>query len=173
MGSTGRERLHWKAESQAPTVLAGLAPLGMIGQSGRTNHDGREKMEGGCQCGAVRYVAEGEPINSGICHCETCRRIASAPRLPFVGMPSAGFRFTRGAPVDYASSPGVTRSFCGRCGSPLTYRRRDTPGELDVMTVSLDNPSSVPPTFHVWTSEALDWDRLAGDLPAYPRTRNG
>ena len=26
-------------------------------------------------------------------------------------MPSAGFRYTRGAPVDYTSSPGVTRSF--------------------------------------------------------------
>jgi len=130
-------------------------------------------MEGGCLCGAVRYAAEGEPINSGVCHCETCRRTASAPGLPFVGVPSAGFRFTRGAPVDYASSPGVTRSFCGTCGSPLTYRRDDTPAELDVMTVSLDDPSAAPPTFHVWTSEALDWDHLAGDLPAYPRTRNG
>ena len=106
-------------------------------------------------------------------HCETCRRAASAPRLPFTGVRSADFRFTRGAPVDYASSPGVTRSFCGTCGSPLTYRRDDSPDELDVMTVSLDNPNAVPPTFHVWTSEALDWDRLTGELPSYLRSRDG
>jgi hypothetical protein len=87
-------------------------------------------------------------------------------------VPSVGFRYTRGAPVDYTSSPGVTRNFCGRCGSPLTYRRDDTPDELDIMTVSLDNPNAIPPTFHVWTSEALDWDRLTGDLTGYLRSRN-
>lgn len=130
-------------------------------------------MEGGCQCGAVRYVVAGGPISSGICHCKTCRRVASAPRLPFVSVPSAGFRFLRGAPVDYASSPDVTRSFCGRCGSPLTNRREDAPNELDVMTVSLDDPDAVPPTFHVWVDEALAWDRLAGDLPTFPRSRGG
>ena len=96
-------------------------------------------MQGGCLCGAVRYAVEGPPLSTGVCHCETCRRAASAPRLPFVGVLSAGFRFTRGAPVDYPSSPGVTRSFCGKCGSPLTYRRNDAPDELDVMTVSLDD----------------------------------
>ena len=130
-------------------------------------------MEGGCLCGAVRYAIEDQVLNSGICHCSTCQRAASAPRLPFVGVPSAGFSLTRGTPVDYGSSPGVTRSFCGQCGSPLTYHRDDTPDELDVMTVSLDDPGAVPPTFHVWTSEAVGWDRLAGDLPAHPRSRHG
>jgi len=129
-------------------------------------------MEGGCLCGAVRYAIAGKPISSGICHCETCRRTGSAPALPFVGVSSAGFRFTRGRPVDYASSSGVIRSFCGRCGSPLTYRRSDAPDELDVMTVSLDNPAAVAPTFHVWVSEALPWDRFGGDLPAYPGARH-
>ncbi|WP_408870840.1 GFA family protein [Gluconacetobacter takamatsuzukensis] len=130
-------------------------------------------MEGGCLCGDVRYVVEGEVVSSGICHCETCRRVASAPRLPFVGVKDSCFRYIRGVPVDYVSSPGVIRSFCGRCGSPLTYRREDAPGERDVMTVSLDNPNAVPPTFHVWASEALDWDPITGDLPRYPRSRDG
>jgi hypothetical protein len=129
-------------------------------------------MQGGCLCGAVRYAVEGPPLSSGVCHCETCRRAASAPRLPFVGVLSAGFRFTRGLPVDYPSSPGVTRSFCGECGSPLTYRRSDAPDELDVMTVSLDDPNAVPPTFHVWVSEALAWDEIAGPLRQYPRGRD-
>ncbi|WP_373320264.1 GFA family protein [Gluconacetobacter sacchari] len=78
-----------------------------------------------------------------------------------------------GAPVEYSSSPGVIRSFCGRCGSPLTYRRNDAPGELDIMTVSLDNPRLVPPSFHVWTDDALDWDWNTETLTRYPRSRNG
>lgn len=130
-------------------------------------------MVGGCLCGAVRYAIEGQVLNSGICHCRTCQRTASAPRLPFVGVASEAFRLTRGTPVDYGSSPGVTRSFCGRCGSQLTYRRDDTPDEMDVMTMSLDDPGAVPPTFHVWVSAAVDWDRLAGNLPAYQRSRHG
>jgi len=49
--------------------------------------------EGGCLCGAVRYRVEGEPEASDICHCETCRRAASAPTLPFAVFPSARFAF--------------------------------------------------------------------------------
>jgi hypothetical protein len=39
------------------------------------------------------------------------------------------------------------------------------------MTVSLDDPNAIPPAFHVWTSEALAWDRLGGDVPSYPEFR--
>lgn len=130
-------------------------------------------MEGGCLCGAVRYSIEAEPTNSGICHCKTCRRIASATGLPFAGVPTARFRFTRGTPVDYRSSPRATRSFCGCCGSPLTYRADDSPDELDVMTVSLDDPGAAPPTFRVWLDDCLPWDHSPADLPSYPRSRKG
>ena len=67
----------------------------------------------------------------------------------------------------------MSRSFCGRCGSPLTYHRDDTPGELDVMTISLDDPNAFPPAFHIWVGEAVGWDSLAGDLPSHARARNG
>ena len=129
------------------------------------------EMEGGCLCGDVRYVIDDQPINSGICHCRTCQRAASAPRLPFLGVPSGAFRLLKGTPTGYTSSPGVTRSFCGRCGSPLTYRRDDAPDELDVMTLSLDDPAAAPPSFHVWTSQAVAWDRPAKNLPAHARSR--
>ena len=51
--------------------------------------------QGGCLCGAVRYRVEGEPLASGICHCRTCRKAASAPTLPFVVFPADRFAFTR------------------------------------------------------------------------------
>lgn len=128
-------------------------------------------MDGGCLCGAVRYTITGEPSTGGVCHCRTCQRVSSAPRLPFVGVPADDFAFTKGMPAVYRSSPGVSRSFCGLCGSPLTYRRDDAPAELDVMTISLDDPGALPPAFHVWVSEAVSWDSLAGDLPSFARSR--
>jgi len=127
--------------------------------------------EGGCLCGAVRYRVEGEPEASGICHCETCRRAASAPTLPFAVFPSARFAFSLGRPSEYKSSSQVTRTFCGRCGSPLTYRTADAPDRVDVMICSLDDPGSVVPSFHVWVNEKVAWDHVAGELPRFPTSQ--
>ncbi len=127
--------------------------------------------EGGCLCGAVRYKVAGEPLASGICHCQTCRRAASAPTLPFAGFSIANFALTQGEPIEFRSSPYVIRTFCGRCGSPLTYRNEQEPAAIDVMVCSLDDPNALPPTFSVWVSQKLAWDRPAETLPAYGESR--
>lgn len=129
------------------------------------------RHEGGCLCGSVRYEVEGAPLASGICHCRSCRRAASAPTLPFLVFAADRFRITQGRPAEYRSSPGVTRGFCGHCGSPLTWRGEAEPGTVDVTTCSLDDPEAFPPGFHVWTSHRLGWQCLGEGLPTYGTTR--
>ena len=133
--------------------------------------EGAAMREGGCLCGAVRYRVEGEPTASGICHCQTCRRAASAPTLPFAGFTISDFAITQGKPVEFRSSAHVIRTFCSRCGSPLTYFNEREPDSIDVMTCSLDDPNSLPPTFSVWVSQKLAWDRPARGLPAHDEGR--
>jgi hypothetical protein len=133
----------------------------------------QSSLEGGCLCGAVRYRVDGEPVVSAVCHCRTCRKSASAPMLPFLTFPTQRFRFSRGMPADFTSSPGVTCSFCGHCGSPLTYRNDNDPERVDVMTGTLDDPEAFPPKYHVWVSHRLKWIRLADGLPAHETTISG
>jgi hypothetical protein len=57
-------------------------------------------LEGGCYCGAVRYVAEGEPVLRTQCHCRACQYFSGgAPNL-FMLVPAEGFAYTKGAPKD-------------------------------------------------------------------------
>ena len=122
---------------------------------------------GGCFCGAVRYRLSGEPTESLVCHCESCRRIAGSPLVGWITVPKAALHFTRGVAANFRSSPTVVRGFCQTCGTPLTYESTAHPFEVDLTTCSLDDPDAFPPTYHTWTSDAVSWIRLADDLQTY------
>jgi hypothetical protein len=59
---------------------------------------------GGCQCGGVRYVAEGEVLHHAICHCHDCRRSSGAPMVGWIAYKSDGVSVTKGEPKIHASS---------------------------------------------------------------------
>ena len=123
-----------------------------------------EATEGGCLCGAVRYRALGAPSGpSAFCHCRSCRMATGAPITAWVTFLSEKFSFTVGQPIRFRSSPEVIRTFCGACGTSLTYNRygRQT---IDVTTPSLDNPEAFAPTAHVFTSHALSWVHINDQL---------
>jgi len=125
------------------------------------------EREGRCLCGAVRYAVKGDPIWVAHCHCESCRRANSAAFATFAGFRRENFRLLAGEPGRYASSPGVWRSFCARCGSPLTYEGERWPDEVHIHLPSLEDPQSLKPKAHVHVAEQLAWVHLADGLPRY------
>lgn len=127
----------------------------------------RNTMEGGCFCGAVRYRATGEPIVSTICHCKTCRRIAAAPTVAWLTFNRDDLKFVKGQPSQLRSSANVVRTFCGACGTGLTYMSDQFPDQIDVTACSLDDPNAYPPTHHSWMSHDLPWVKSTDGLIAY------
>lgn len=129
------------------------------------------KIGGGCFCGAVRYEVDGEVGNVTVCHCRSCQKIAAAPALPWFTVSANALQWQGAAPLEFASSPGVTRGFCAACGTPLSYRSDQAPGELDVTLCSLDDPAALPPRDHTWTSHRLPWEVIGDGLAQFPRSR--
>lgn len=130
-----------------------------------------KSLQGGCLCGAVRYRVSGKPKNTMVCHCQTCRRAAGAPVVAWLTFASSHFHWTQGKPVAFHSTPPVVRTFCGACGTPLTYAHERSPKTIDVTTCSLDAADSFPPTHHSWMSDNVSWVRFGDRLPTFPRSR--
>ena len=133
----------------------------------------REATGGGCLCGAVRYETRGRPSLSMICHCRSCRRAGGAPAVGWVTFAAGDFALLRGAPVAFHSSPPVTRTFCGTCGTPLTYVHAGRPGEIDVTTATLDAPEAFPPAFHAWVADGIPWAQPTDGRPSHPHGGGG
>lgn len=123
--------------------------------------------KGGCLCGAVRYRVSGVPQATSLCHCESCRRATGGPSLAWAIFLEEAFEITRGELAVYASSPGVERGFCARCGTSLTYARANRPGLFDITTASLDDPGAFPPSKEIWVEERLSWVAANPALPQF------
>lgn len=128
-------------------------------------------LSGRCLCGAVRYQFEGVPLWCAHCHCESCRRQTSAVFASFVGVRSEDIAWSGSGRRRYQSSPGVHRTFCGDCGSPMTYESETRwPGETHLHIGSLDEPNAVAMGAHVHVDEQLSWIEVLDQLPRFGAT---
>ena len=128
---------------------------------------------GRCQCGAIQFEVQGEPVYSALCHCSDCRKSAGAPMVGWALFPEDQVKVT-GEPKSYHSSDHVTRQFCVSCGTGLFYRNAVAfPGMVDIQTATLDDQSIFPPAIHVQWAEAAPWMAAAHELPKFDRYPEG
>jgi hypothetical protein len=122
---------------------------------------------GGCLCGDVRFRADGPAKWTSYCHCRSCRRHTGAPVAAYAGFEAAKVRFTRGALSFFASSAGVRRGFCARCGSAMSYQGDRWPGEIHLHVGAFDDAGPFAPTGHAFADERLPWVHIAAPpMPA-------
>jgi hypothetical protein len=129
-------------------------------------------LEGGCYCGAVRYVAEGEPILQAQCHCRECQYITGGSPNMFVLMPRGGFRYIKGTPKQFSRSDleqPVTREFCAECGTHLVTRPRVT-SALVIKVGTFDDPALFEgPKMAIYTVDMQPFHHVPDGLPAFER----
>jgi hypothetical protein len=108
----------------------------------------------------VRFVATDQSKWMAWCHCQTCRRHGGVPVSVFVAFDRAAYVVTKGEITKFASSAGVERGFCARCGSTLTCERGRRPGETHFHVGAFDQAAKLGLTRHIYPEERLPWLHL-------------
>lgn len=131
------------------------------------------EVSGGCLCGAVRYRLSAEPLMVAVCHCSTCQKNTGSAFSTNLAVPQEAVEIVGDDLATYeeradAESPPFLRSFCARCGSPISGRGEAYPGIVFMKAGTLDDPSWVRPTTHIWCSEQQPWVRIDDGVPHLP-----
>lgn len=131
------------------------------------------EIEGGCNCGAVRYRLSADPITVAVCHCANCRRQSGSAFSVNVIVAEGAMTLTGDLATyedsDTESGQPVLRQFCATCGSPIRSITAASPQIAIVKAGTADEPGRFEPAIHVWTSTALPWVEIPTNLPQFPR----
>lgn len=124
-------------------------------------------IEGGCNCGAVRYQIGGKVMGVAACHCTNCRKQSGAAYSVNMVVKSADMTVegTLSSYTDNDTESGqpVNRDFCGKCGSPIRSVPSAMPQIAVVKVGTLDAPDAYAPKVHIWTRSAVPWANIPDD----------
>ena len=127
-------------------------------------------VEGGCQCGAVRYRLKAAPLGIYACHCKDCQRATGSAFESVVAVPEAGLQAQgslKSFTVTGGSGKTVTRSFCPDCGSTMMTRAELMPGVVMLTTGPMNDTSSFQPAMQIFCASAQPWVQLGGNMQSF------
>ena len=128
-------------------------------------------LTGGCQCGAVRYRVDMQPVGAHFCHCRMCQRAVGNVFASLAPVLKERLVWDKKPPQFFKSSTAAQRGFCAQCGTPLTFAYNQSRW-ICVTTGSLDEPARVPPTVHYGIESQVHWLHLHEELPREETSTN-
>lgn len=134
-------------------------------------------LNGGCQCGHVRYRLTAPPLVLYACHCTECQRqSASAFGLSMaVDRDDLTVDWSRCGTWERIGASGrkVGCRFCRRCGARLFHEPARNPAIVNVKPGSLDDCSWLQPVGHLWTKSRQPWVTIPNGVLAYDGQPDG
>jgi len=125
---------------------------------------GPAPLTGGCLCGRVRYEAAADHREGYYCHCRMCQLAFGNTRAAYLNLRKDQLRWTAEPPTRHASSKIAVRTFCGKCGTPLSFEFLDS-AYMDISIGSLDDPAQVKPTSHFAVESRIAGWHVEDGLP--------
>src|SRR5205823_698604 len=113
-----------------------------------------------CACGAVRIEIDFPAFWAWHDHSEANRRAHGCAYATYVGSWRSRFRVVKGAKSIRRfedKSADATRSFCTRCGTPLTYERAGSPKWVNIPRAIFETRTGREPRYHLAIEEVPEW----------------
>lgn len=125
--------------------------------------------EGGCACGEVRYRLTAEPLFVHCCHCTRCQLQTGSAFVVNVLIETDRVELLAGEPQVVPVPRASKKQRIWRCPSCqiALYSQYTTPRLRFVRAGTLDDPASVSPDVHIFTSTKLPWVELPESVPAF------
>ena len=125
--------------------------------------------KGGCMCGAVRFEIHGPIENIVYCHCSQCRKLQGSAFATNGRVDSDKFKIVSGQDqlTGYEMVPGLIKSFCKICGSPIMGQYASKPEYVRIRLGTIESEISETPSAHIFATSKAGWDRICDDLPQY------
>ncbi len=125
------------------------------------------ELQGGCECGTVRYRVEDAFEYALNCHCSRCRAGTGSAFKAFGGIPRDRLELLEGADrlLVWGDEEG-NHTRCAVCGSLLWSVVRGG-GWVHVALGSLADEPSIRPEGHIFVGSKAPWFEITDDLPQF------
>lgn len=119
-------------------------------------------LEGGCDCGGLRYRIETAPLVVHCCHCRWCQRETGSAFVLNAMIEADRVVLLKGEPelvvTPSASGRGQVIARCPTCRIAVWSNYAGAGPLLRFVRVgTLDHPEALAPDVHIFTSSKLSW----------------
>ncbi len=128
-------------------------------------------LDGGCDCGLVRYRMQTRPLFVHCCHCRWCQRESGAS-FALNALIESDRVVNLGAQPEIIDTPthsgkGQKIARCPKCRIAVWSNYSGAGPVIRFVRVgTLDGPDQLPPDIHIFTASKQPWLQLPADVPS-------
>jgi len=125
-------------------------------------------VSGSCLCGKVHFDITELNRDVVMCHCQQCRKqtghVVAATRVEDQNIELNGAEHL----TWFHASEDAKRGFCKHCGS-LLFWKRDNTNTTSVMAGSLQAPTGLETSCHIFTGDKGDYYVITDGIPQFEK----